>query len=111
MNLRIGDSAVLSGRFEDNFVKPEANNAYPMYRHQQKSIGNNYELIKTGSIGIKPGSNAQKCVDSLIFGCGRIDFLEKSGHIVACFRDAKVLVSAYLEIENDIDDETCKEEI
>lgn len=110
MNLRIGDSAVLNGRFEDNFVKAETGNTYPVYLHRQKSVGNNYETVKTGHVGIRPNSNAQKCIDNLIFGCGRIDFLENGGRVVACFRDSKVLVSTYLELENGIDNNICKEE-
>lgn len=107
MNVRIGDNAVMKSQFANNFIRPEPGNSYPIYLHQQKSIGNNFEVVKSGHIGVKEGSNAQKCINDLIFGCGRIDLLEISGHLIACFRDKKVLVSMYLEI----DDTDCKEAI
>lgn len=107
MDLRIGDNTVLEGRFGNNFIRPEEGNTYPVYLHRQKTCGNNYEVVKSGHIGVKDGSDAQKCIDKLIFGCGRIDLLEVSGHLIACFRDMKVLVSMYLEIK----DKYCEEAI
>lgn len=98
MNLRINDSPVYKGKIEDNFITPSNDNSYPVYVHEQKSTGHNYNMVKSGHVGIKPGSEAQKCIENLIFGCGRIDIIEDSGHYLACFRDAKVLVSTYLEI-------------
>lgn len=98
MVLRINDGPYVKGDFEDNFMPPAEGNTYPVFIHQQKEVGNNYEVVESGRIGIRPESEAEKCVNRLIFGCGRIDIIYSQKQCVVCFRDAKVLVSSYLEI-------------
>lgn len=99
MTLRINDGPFMKGTFKNNFTVPQKGNEYPVFVHQQKRVGNNFELVKSGKIGIKPTSKAQECIEQLIFGCGRIDILQSPERCIACFRDAKVLVSRYLEID------------
>lgn len=100
MYLRINDIPVQNGDFGDNFIKPEPGNSYSACLHRQKSTSNNYEMVKRGTIGIRTGSKAQECIENLMFGFGRIDFLETDGKLLACFRDSKVLISTYLVIND-----------
>lgn len=100
MYLRINDIPVLNGDFGDNFVKSEPGNSYSACLHRQKSTSDNYEMVKRGTIGIRTGSKAQECIENLMFGFGRIDFLETDGKLLACFRDSKVPISTYLVIND-----------
>ena len=100
MVLRINDGPCLRGHFSNNFTAPTAENPYPVFVHRQQAVGNNYEMVESGHIGVKPGSDAARSLERLIFGCGRIDIIHSPEQCIVCFRDAKVLVSSYLEIDD-----------
>ena len=101
MVLRVNDVSYKKGAFKRNFKKAELGNTYDVYLHRKKDVGDNYEQIEHGKMGVVVGSAADKFIQKVAYGCNRIDFVEfMSNRYLACFRESLIQVSTYLEIED-----------